>query len=47
MKVWEKLLEARLKEMITINENQLGFSPGKNTIDGMFVLKKMQKNIVA
>ena len=39
LKMWEKVLEARLREIITINENQLGFSPGKSTIDGLFVLK--------
>ena len=43
MKVWEKVLEARLREIITINENQLGFSPGKSTIDGLFVLRQLQE----
>ena len=43
MKVWEKVLEARLREIITINENQLGFSPAKTTIDGLFVLRQLQE----
>ena len=43
MKVWKKVLEARLREIITINQNQLGFSPGKNTIDGLFVLRQLQE----
>ena len=43
MKVWEKVPEARLREIITINENQLGFSPGKSTIDELFVLRQLQE----
>ena len=43
MKVWKKMLEARLREMININENQLGFSPGKSTIDGLFMLRQLQE----
>ena len=43
MKVWEKVPEARLREIITINENQLGFSPGKSTIDGLFVLRQLEE----
>ena len=43
MTVWEKVLEARLREIITINENQLGFISGKSTIDGLFVLRQLQE----
>ena len=43
MKVWEKVLKARLREIITINENQFGFSSGKSTIDGLFVLRQLQE----
>ena len=42
MTVWEKVLEARLREIITINKNQLGFISGKSTIDGLFELRQLQ-----
>ena len=28
MKVWEKILERRLREIVEINENQFGFQQG-------------------
>ena len=37
------MLEARLREIITINKNQFKFSPGKSTIDGLFVLRQLQE----
>ena len=41
--VWEKVLEVGLRKMFTINENQLGVSLGKSKIDGLFVLRQLQK----
>ena len=36
MKVWEKIIEARLRE---ISKQQYGFMPGKGTTDAMFALR--------
>ena len=38
-----KVLEVGLRKMFTINENQLGVSLGKSKIDGLFVLRQLQK----
>lgn len=38
-KLWERVVEARLREEVMISEQQLGFMPGKGTIDAMFALR--------
>ncbi len=43
MKVWEKILEKRLREMIEIDESQFGFQQGKSTIDAIFVMRQLQE----
>jgi hypothetical protein len=43
MKVWEKVLEDRLKKIIKINECQFGFQQGKSTTDAIFILRQVQE----
>ena len=35
MKMFEKILEHRLRKLITVNKMQFGFSPGKVTTDAV------------
>ena len=45
MKLWEKILEGRLNEVIEIGDNQFGFSAGKSTTDTIIILRHIrQKN---
>ena len=39
MKLWERVVEARLRREVTISEQQYGFMPRKSTTDAMFALK--------
>ena len=39
MKVWERIIEARLRDRIEISKQQYGFMPGKGTTDAMFFLR--------
>ena len=41
MKVYEKTLEKRLRDIVKINEKQLGFQPGKSTVKAIFVLRQL------
>ena len=41
MKVWEKILEGRLREIAGINENQFNFQQRKPTVDAIFVMKQL------
>ena len=38
MKVWEIIIEARLRNRVKINKQQYGFMPGKEITDAMFAL---------
>ena len=39
MKIFDKTLERRLKKLITVNNMQFGFSPGKGTTDAVFIIR--------
>ena len=39
IKVWERIIEARLKDRVEISKQQYGFMPGKGTTDAMFALR--------
>ena len=41
MKVWERIIEARLRNRVEINKQQYGFMPGKGTTDIMFALRML------
>ena len=43
MKLWEKVLDGRLKEMVRISDNQFGFSSGRTTTDPIFMLRLIQQ----
>ena len=38
MKVWERIIEASLRDRVEISEQQYGFMPGKGITDVVFVL---------
>ncbi|KAK3549439.1 hypothetical protein QTP86_001440 [Hemibagrus guttatus] len=39
MKVWERVVEARLRKVVEICEQQYGFMPRKSTTDAIFALR--------
>ena len=43
MKVWESIIEARLRDRVEISKQQYGFMPGKGTTDAMFALRMLMK----
>ena len=43
MKMFEKILERRLRKPITVNNMQLGISPGKGTTDAVFIIQQLQE----
>ena len=38
LKLWERVVESRLRKMVNISERQYGFQPGKSTIQPLFCL---------
>ena len=45
MKIVERVLERRIRELVNIDSMQFGFMPGRRTTDVFFVLGRMQWNI--
>ena len=43
MKLWERIIEARLREITKIADNQFGFRPGKSTTEPIFALRMLQE----
>ena len=43
MKVWEKILDGGLKEVVNISGNQFGFAAGRSTTDAIFILRQIQQ----
>ena len=39
MKIWERVVEARLRQKVQICEQQYGFMPRKSTTDAIFALR--------
>ena len=38
MKMFQKILERKIRKLITVNNMQFGFSPGKGTTDAVFII---------
>ena len=43
MKIVEKALENRIRRLVTINDMQFGFMPGKGTTHALHILRRMQE----
>ena len=43
LKLWERVIEHRLREIVTISERQYGFQKGKSTTQPMFCLRMVQE----
>ena len=46
-KLYEKILEGRLREVVDIDKMQYGFMPGRGTVDVVFVLGRLTKKFGA
>ena len=43
MKVWERIIETRLRDRVEINKEQYRFMPGKGTTDAMCALRMLME----
>ena len=43
MKVWERIIETRLRDRVEISKHHYGFMPGKGTTDAMFALRMLME----
>ena len=47
MKTLERVLEARLRRQMVIDNMQFGFTPGKSTTDSIFIPRQLQEQYLA
>jgi hypothetical protein len=47
MKVFERVIERRLRRKIEINGMQFGFMPGRSTTDAIFIVRQLQEKFMA
>ena len=43
MKLWERLIEVRLRQITSIGNTQYGFRLGKSTTEPLFILRILQE----
>ena len=43
MKVLERVIEGRVRKIVTIDEMQFGFMAGRGTTDAIFVVRQLQE----
>ena len=43
MKLWERVIEGRLRKEISISENQFGFMPGRSTTEAIHLIRRLIK----
>ena len=41
LKIWEQIIEKRLREKVLISDQQFGFMPGRSTTDAIFALRQL------
>ena len=41
MKIWERIIDRRLREETTIGDEQFGFIPGRGTTDAIFAVRQL------
>ncbi|XP_019236372.1 PREDICTED: RNA-directed DNA polymerase from mobile element jockey-like, partial [Nicotiana attenuata] len=41
MKVWEKVVEMRIRRAVSISENQFGFMPGRSTTEAIHLIRRL------
>ncbi|PHT52732.1 Brefeldin A-inhibited guanine nucleotide-exchange protein 5 [Capsicum baccatum] len=41
MKIWERVVEARLRRILSISENQFGFMPGRSTTEAIHLVRRL------
>ena len=43
MKLWERVIEHRLRRVTSVNQNQFGFMPGRSTMEAIFLIRQLME----
>jgi len=47
MKVFERVIEARVRHKVNVDDMQFGCRPGKSTLDAIFIVRQVQEKFMA
>ena len=47
MKVLERIVDGLIRQLVSIDNSQFGFVPGRGTTDAIFVVRQLQQNYLA
>ena len=47
MKVFERVIEAKLKNLVKLDDMQFGFRAGQSTMDAIFIVRQIQEKYLA
>ena len=47
MKVLERIVDSRIRQLVSIDDSQFGFVPGRGTTDAIFVVRQLQEKYLA
>jgi Reverse transcriptase (RNA-dependent DNA polymerase) len=43
MKLWERVIEHRLRKLTTVSKNQFDFMPERSTMEAIFLIRQLRK----
>jgi hypothetical protein len=43
MKLWERVIEHRLRKLTTVSKNQFGFMPGRSIMETIFLIRQLME----
>jgi len=43
MKLWERVIERRIRKETRVTDNQFGFMPGRSTMEATYLLRRMME----
>ena len=47
MKILERIVDGLLKQLVSIDDSQFGFFPGRGTTDAIFIVRQLQEKYLA
>ena len=47
MKVYERIVDGHIRQLVSIDDSQFGFVPGRGTTDAIFVVRQLQEKYLA
>jgi hypothetical protein len=45
MKLWERIIEHRLRGVTNVTKNQFGFMPGRSIMEAIFLIRQLWRDI--